>query len=206
SIVIQVTRNRQTTEDIMQETFLRLWEKKMILKNDNIGGWLYRVALNLSYKHLRKESCKNRLYTSLQTDHPVCNDVEEQLLQKEHRNSFARLYDRLPEQQQAVYLLSSQAGLSRSEIAAHLNISPNTVKNHLSRAVRFIRANVKYACIFLLFTTINYIFFVAGSTRSAPVDLFKVQDGYHKTSSKYSPVHTSSSTTEFTSKLIAKSI
>lgn len=197
STVMQLTRNKQTAEDILQETFLRLWEKRMAMKNENIGGWLYRVALNLAYKHLRKESCKSRIYASLQAGYNTAsNEVEERLLQKENRGIFAKLYNRLPEQQQTVYLLSSEEGLSRNEIAAHLNISPNTVKNHLSRAVRFIRDNVKCACIFLLFSVINYIFFKSGSTKSGPADLFKVQEHYNKktgTDNRYPPGFTSSS-------------
>lgn len=196
STVVQLTRNKQTAEDIVQETFLRLWEKRMAMKNENIGGWLYRVALNLAYKHLRKESCKSRIYASLQAGYsPVSNEVEERLLQKENRGLFSKLCNRLPEQQQTVYLLSSEEGLSRNEIAEQLNISPNTVKNHLSRAVRFIRDNVKCACIFLLFTVINYIFFKSGSTKSAPADLFKVQDRYNKnsvTDQRYTPGYGSS--------------
>jgi RNA polymerase sigma-70 factor (family 1) len=200
--VLQLTRNKQTAEDIVQDTFLRLWEKRIAMKNDNIGGWLYRVALNQAYKHLRKESCKSRIYASLQAGYsPVSNEVEEQLLQKESKGLFSKIYNRLPEQQQAVYLLSSEEGLSRNEIAAQLNISPNTVKNHLSRAVRFIRDNVKCACIFLLFSFINYIFFNAGSTKSAPVDLFKVQERNNKKAGidqRYSSAFSCSGTVVFT--------
>lgn len=180
--VIQLTRDKQTTEDIVQETFLRLWEKRMTLKNDNIGGWLYRVALHLAYKHLKKESCKNRIHASLQAGiQPVTNEVEDQFLQKENKKVLEGIYKRLPEQQQAVYLLSNMEGLSRNEIAAQLNLSPNTVRNHLTRAVRFIRDHVKYACIFLLFSGLNYIFFNATGTKPAPIDLFKVQEQYKRT-------------------------
>lgn len=175
--VIRITNNQQTTEDIVQDTFLRLWENRLSLKNDNIGGWLYRVAVNLAYKHLRSESCKTRIHTSLQTAYQqACNEVEDRIIQKENTVFFTKVYNRLPEQQQAVYLLSNDEGLSRNEIAAHLNISPNTVKNHLSRAVRFLREHIKYASVFLLFVILNYIFFKTGSTKSDPVDLLKVQE------------------------------
>lgn len=200
--VIRITNNKQTTEDIVQDTFLRLWENRLSLTNENIGGWLYRVALNLAYKHLRKESCKTRIYTSLQADQsPACNEVEAWVLEKENKNLFHKLYNRLPEQQQAVYLLSNDEGLSRNEIAAHLNISPNTVKNHLSRAVRFIREHVKYASVFLLFAILNYIFFKTGSTKSDPVDLLKVQEQYKKavTGQRYPLVYPGSCTGVFLS-------
>lgn len=174
--VIHLTKDRQTSEDIVQESFLKLWENRVDIKTDNIGGWLYRVACNLAYKHLRRESRKTRITAYFQTEKQNSgNEVEERLLQKESSHLFTELYSRLPEKQQAVYLLSSEEGLSRNEIAHHLNISPNTVKNHLARAVRFIRENVRCACLLFLFFLINYIFFSAGSTKVDLRDLYKEQ-------------------------------
>ena len=91
---------------------------------------------------------------------------------------YAEAYGRLPEKQQAVYLLSNEEGLTRREIAAHLNISPNTVKNHLARAVQFIREKVRCACFFFILfisSVFNNIFFTAGSTKVDLRDLYHIQ-------------------------------
>jgi len=71
------------------------------------------------------------------------NSVEEILLAKENKKILDSVISKLPPQQQLVYKLSKQEGLSREEIATRLHISPNTVRNHLQEAVKFIRNNLK---------------------------------------------------------------
>lgn len=175
--VAHITKNQQTSEDIVQETFLRLWEKRIELTGENIGGWLYRVACNLAYRHQRRELMKARIYADLQASgSSSSNNVEDILHQKENTQKITAVYNRLPEKQQAVYLLSHNEGLSRQEIASHLNISPNTVRNHLARAVQFLKDNTRCACIivFVIFTLLNQIILFSGSTKQSPDDLYKV--------------------------------
>ncbi|MEV4886913.1 sigma-70 family RNA polymerase sigma factor [Chitinophaga ginsengisegetis] len=176
TIVTYITRNRQTAEDIVQETFLRLWEKRVTITPDNLGGWLYRVATNLAMGHLKRESFKTRVYASLRTSQQeFATEVEERLVQKETRVVFNKIYARLPEQQQAVYHLSKVDGLTRDEIAHHLKISPHTVKNHLSRAVQFIKENIGGVTLFFLFFVFNNIFFNRTSTKAASDSLYTIQ-------------------------------
>jgi len=49
----------------------------------------------------------------------------------------------MPSQQKIIYKLAKQEGISREEIARRLNISPNTVRNHLAAAVEYLRARLK---------------------------------------------------------------
>jgi RNA polymerase sigma-19 factor, ECF subfamily len=176
TIVTYITRNRQTAEDIVQETFLRLWEKRVTITPDNLGGWLYRVATNLAMGHLKRESFKTRVYASLRiSQQQFATEVEERLVQKENRIVFNKIYARLPEQQQAVYHLSKVGGLTRDEIAHHLKISPHTVKNHLSRAVQFIKEHIGGVTLFFLFFVFNNIFFNRTSTKAKPDSLYTIQ-------------------------------
>lgn len=175
--VARLTRNRQTAEDIVQDTFLKFWEKRMVISNDNIGGWLYRVACNLAYKYAKRESNRSRVHSLFQYSHAsTCNDVEERLLQKENKGAITETYKRLPEKQLEVYQLSNIAGLSRNEIAHYLNISPNTVRNHLARATRFIKENMQCACLILFFSAISCVFFNSGGTKVDLRDFIRVQE------------------------------
>ncbi|MEZ2444788.1 RNA polymerase sigma factor [Chitinophaga sp. RCC_12] len=176
TIITYITRSRQTAEDIVQETFLRLWEKRVAITPDNVGGWLYRVATNLAMGHLKRESCKTRVYASLRTSQQeFSTEVEERLVQKENRIVLNKIYARLPEQQQAVYHLSKVGGLTRDEIAHHLKISPHTVKNHLSRAVQYIREHIGGVTLFILFFVFNNIFFNRTSTKVKSDSLYTIQ-------------------------------
>lgn len=179
-IVVCLTKNQCTAEDIVQETFLKLWEKRATLTSENVGGWLYRVAWNLSLGHIRKEAGRTKLH-ALWTDlYYQSTGVEEQLAQKENTKVFKKIYDCLPEKQQAVYHLSKIENLSRVEIAQQLNISPHTVKNHLAKAVQFMKEHLGAIAVFSLFFVLNNIFFNRTSTKSHPVHLYIKQQTANK--------------------------
>jgi RNA polymerase sigma-19 factor, ECF subfamily len=175
-VVFNITKSRQAAEDIVQETFVILWQKQTEIISGNLGGWLYKVASHLAYKHLRKESRRRYVSHSLwkdKTGHYY--DVEERLINKESFAHLDKVIDHLPEKQKVVYRLSREKGLKRDEIACHLNISPNTVKVHLLRALQFIREHVAVICLFLGFFIFNNLFFKGGNTMKVPVDLYKVK-------------------------------
>lgn len=175
AIVTCLTRNRHTAEDIVQETFLKLWEKRTALTPENIGGWLYRVAWNLAHAHLKRESCKSKVYASWTMQQQHTTEAEVQLLRKENTVALHKIYTRLPEKQQAVYRLSKVGGLSRDEIAQQLNISPHTVRNHLAKAVQFVKEQAGAIALFSVFFVFNHFFFARTSTKSLPDHLYSKQ-------------------------------
>src|SRR4051794_13210192 len=61
---MQITRNEQSSEDIVQEAFLRLWQNRNKLVPYNMGGWLHTVTTHLAYKHIKKEK-RSSMYVKL---------------------------------------------------------------------------------------------------------------------------------------------
>jgi RNA polymerase sigma-70 factor (family 1) len=175
SIAFYITKSKPVSEDIVQEAFLKLWQKKADIITGNIGGWLYRVVSNCAYKHLKRTSREMQMIRLMQADkQEIYTEVEERLMNKEAATFFDNACRKLPARQQEVYHLSQQKGLSRDEIAAHLNISPNTVKVHLLRAFQFIREHIASVCLMLIFFVINTFFLKTGNTNSRSKDLYKV--------------------------------
>jgi ABC-2 type transport system ATP-binding protein len=86
---------------------------------------------------------------------------------------------RLPERQQTVYRLSREQGLSRDEIACQLSISPNTVKNHLLKAVQFMKDHIQTCGLLIVFFVLNNFFFIFHSTKP------KLRDLYNKEVNRY---------------------
>jgi len=181
AIAVYVTKDPQTAEDIVQEAFLKVWEKRIDIIPETVGSWLCTVTYNLAFKHLRRESLKAQIYTSLRNNsNEFYSQVEERLLQKEKKWFLDKTFNRLPPQQQLVYKMSCREGLSRNEIADVLNISPNTVKNHLTRAVQFIKENVVAFSLLMIFFVFNNIFFKNGSTTPDLKDIYKVKPAANK--------------------------
>jgi len=175
-IAFRITGNRQEAEDIVQEAFLKLWQRRAEIIPDNLGGWLHKVVTNLAYKHLKRESRKFQLFRSLQADRlGSYGDAEEHLIKKESADLLNKVLTRLPARQRMVYQLSRENGLRRNEIAHHLNLSPNTVKVHLLRALQFMKEHFVSACIFIAFFVLNNLFFQKSNTITRPGDLYKVR-------------------------------
>ncbi|MEP6595098.1 MAG: sigma-70 family RNA polymerase sigma factor [Ginsengibacter sp.] len=135
-----LTKSKEVAEEIIQETFLKLWINKGKLQTENLGGWLHMVAVNMAYTHLKRVAVEGRLLAHLRNTQPGHSlSTEEDLVLKESETLMYNAVSRLPAQQQLVYKLSREDGLSRDEIAQQLNISPNTVKNHLLKAMQSIK-------------------------------------------------------------------
>jgi RNA polymerase sigma-70 factor (family 1) len=175
-LAYQITKNRQVAEDIVQEAFLKLWQHRTKIIPGNHGGWLRKVVSNLGYKHIRRASVQFKIFNSLQSENKnYYSDVEERLIKKENDELFNNIFNRLPRKQQIVYHLSREKGLRRNEIASQLNLSPNTVKVHLSRALQFMKEHITFIIIFLLFFVFNNLIFCDSNTSSGSRDLYKIK-------------------------------
>lgn len=145
--VTSITKSKQVAEEIVQEVFLRLWQHRHEhTRIYHLKSWLFTIASNLSLTYLRRKATEGRLLALLkdqQPDHAL--DTEEQVYWKESGLLIRQAVSQLPPQQQRIYQLSRHDGLSHQEIAAQLHLSPNTVKNHLVKALQSIREFMRRA-------------------------------------------------------------
>ncbi len=81
----------------------------------------------------------------------------------------------MPRKQQEVYHLSREEGLRRNEIATQLNLSPNTVKVHLLRAVQFMKEHIACILLFMLFFAFNNLIFRKSNTKTRSGDLHSIK-------------------------------
>jgi RNA polymerase sigma factor (sigma-70 family) len=172
----QITRNKQVTEDIVQEAFLELWKHRSRIIPGNPVGWLSKAVTNLSLKHVRKTTVQLRVFKALSHEKKTCyTNVEERLIGKESEILLNSAINKLPSQQQIVLHLSKEIGLRREEIAAQLQISPNTVKVHLLRAMQFVKENICSIFLFSIFCACNNLFFKSSNTDARFRDLYNAE-------------------------------
>jgi RNA polymerase sigma-70 factor (family 1) len=142
AFALGITRLVPLAEEIVQDSFMKLWQHRdelpEILKFES---WFFTITRNLCYTALRKIALDRKAKTAheLQTDQQVAT-AEDIIITRENRELVNAAINQLPEQQRRIYKLSRETGLTYEEIAAELNISRNTVKEHLRRAVTGIRA------------------------------------------------------------------
>lgn len=135
------TQSDTTAEDIVQDVFMKVWLKReeLITIND-FRNWLFIIARNFSINALNKMARTENLesfddYLPF-PGNPASDVLDGKYLEKGIREAMQQL----TEQQRTVFELAKLKGMSREEVSATLNLSPNTVKMHLVRSTRFIRA------------------------------------------------------------------
>lgn len=130
-----------TPQDFVQETFLRLYNKRELLNEDVLfDKQLFTICKNIILNHVNRENKIIQL-DPLQVD-IVQEDTETGIFEErqEKLHSFIKL---LPEQQQKIYTLHKLESLSYKEIAAITELSEKTIANHIYLASKFIRKKIE---------------------------------------------------------------
>ena len=128
-------------EDIVQESYTALWEKLQggahVLDRKS---YLYMMVRNRCLDHLRKKGIPTESLKPCDT-YGIIDDDDAQ----ERSQTEARLWtaiDSLPEKCREVFIMSKRDGLKYEEIAEELNLSVNTVRNQISKALKVLKEGV----------------------------------------------------------------
>ncbi|MDB5230817.1 MAG: hypothetical protein JWN76_1622 [Chitinophagaceae bacterium] len=139
-------------QEVTQDVFLKLWfERKNLRKDQSPEAWLYTVAKNNVLNRLKKIAREWRALSKLKdTGGEVENVGPAKLQDSEYEQLLRDAFNKLPLQQQKVFYLARYEGLTYEQIATNLEISPLTVKTHMSRALDNIREYMKVKGIVFL--------------------------------------------------------
>lgn len=160
SVTLRLTESTSQAEDAVQDIFLKLWLRREKLADIiDFENYLFVMTRNEVYSAFRSAVRQKQLSEVLAYSMPVSdNNTLSSVMEKEFAQVLEEAVNRLPHQQRQVYLLSKEHEMKREEIAKTLHISSETVKTHLTRALRHIRAysisrldiQLSWLCIFLL--------------------------------------------------------
>jgi RNA polymerase sigma-70 factor, ECF subfamily len=133
--VIKMVSDRMTAEDIVQNTFLKLYENLELIKHkESINYWLFRTARNEIYGWYRKKKFANKVFdqSDIQEIEVTSEyDIPEEVEMKEISGIISTELELLPENQKEVFVLKEYGGLSYREIGDIMGIDENLVKSRL---------------------------------------------------------------------------
>lgn len=137
STAFKMTHSTAHAEDVVQATFVAVWEKReLVAAAEKPEAYLFGILKNCIYAHFRViVNDRKVMQAAVQHEEDYEMSSEVLLVEKERRSVLDAVITHLPNQQRLVYQLAKRDGMSRNEIAKRLNISPNTVRNHLSAAI-----------------------------------------------------------------------
>jgi RNA polymerase sigma-70 factor (ECF subfamily) len=128
-------------EDIVSETFLRIWDSAAMVRMETVRGYLFTIARNLFLHDLRRK----RKQDQLEDDHSVAASTVKDLESKEALRETLAALQTLPETDRAALLLRAHEGVSYEEIARILGLSLSSVKVKIHRARLFLAERRKGA-------------------------------------------------------------
>lgn len=133
---LRIVGNPYESEDIVQESFISIWNRIQTSESDpdNFKSYVYRTVRNNALIHIRQKSSVEPL------DEKYADIPDDEAIDTSERDAnIWRSIDELPSKRRTILLLNKRDGMSYDEIAAHLGISKKTVENQLGKAYKTIR-------------------------------------------------------------------
>lgn len=143
--IFKMVKDEQLAEDLLQEVFLTLWDKRASLDAEKVSGWLFVVSYNKALKALKKKVREVSVYK----EQLIIQDVElEPYSNKEEAFSLRSLVieeaiENLPKRKKDVFIMCRFEGRTTEEVASIFNISESSVKDYLKQSTGLIKKYIQ---------------------------------------------------------------
>ncbi|GAA4781510.1 RNA polymerase sigma-70 factor [Olivibacter ginsenosidimutans] len=140
--LLKLVKSEEVAEDILHDLFLKIWEgREHIDINRSFKAYLYRIATNMVTDFYRKVS-RNKAYQQFLEKNSSNSylHIDELIDQKQKQELMEKALNELSPQCQLVFKLCKLEGRSYEEVSQMLQISPNTISNHLVKASKKVKA------------------------------------------------------------------
>jgi RNA polymerase sigma-70 factor (ECF subfamily) len=140
SFFVRMTSRSATSEDLVQETFLRVMRSKHTYRSTGrFKAWLYQVARSAHSDHYRKRWREQPLGEDEESVPSTDSELGDRIEVEEQRELVRAALDRLPPEKREVLVLSRYQGLKYEEIGRILGCPEGTVKVRVHRAMKALR-------------------------------------------------------------------
>lgn len=149
---MRILQDRESAEDVVQDTMAALWEKKIILPNNAaLKAYLYNSVRNKCLSLLRRQRSESLdpLAMSKYEEFRVTDDGNEQFFPEEVYRQLFLMIDQMPPRQREVFLMAME-GKKNKEISEALGIAIETVRTNKKRAMAFLKKNLDKEALGLL--------------------------------------------------------
>ncbi len=139
-------KSKLDTEDVVQEVFFIVWRKRKDIDPClSFKSYLFKIAYHLILETFNKVRKRDEYKEEiLGQSIPFSDDLDKRLDYQMLLEKVDSIINRLPARQRSVLIMRKKQGLAIAEIASKLQLSPKTVKNHLTEALKSLKKELKY--------------------------------------------------------------
>lgn len=149
--IYQITRNAEQAEDVAQDVFMKLWQKREQLDEGlSIKSYLYKSAYNTALNLVNREKKKQVMDDEDHLNRADQSQADSNLNYEEIQTEINKAIESLPLKCKTVFLLSRKEELSNKEIAKVMDISIKTVENQMTKALSTLRKELQPYMDYLL--------------------------------------------------------
>jgi RNA polymerase sigma-70 factor (family 1) len=130
---------RDRSQDIVQNVFIDLWERRSALEIANLQAFLYTAVRFQVFKFTSRQTEHTQLLQSFEHTLEAMGRADDTVLEGEISNLLALWIEALPEKRREIFLLHCFEGRSTADIAQQLDISQKTVQNQINTATSELR-------------------------------------------------------------------
>lgn len=147
SHIYAITKSREITEEIVQDTFLKVWMcRETLTEIKNIKAYLFIISRNAAISAFRKALRESTHFREWQTEmDTVIIEPDDWKYKERYLSIIDQAIEALHPKRKKVYLLSRKKGLTYEQIAYEMGISKHTVRSHIQQATiaitKFIKDN-----------------------------------------------------------------
>jgi RNA polymerase sigma-70 factor (family 1) len=139
--LLKLVKHPETAEEILQDIFIQVWEKRTTIEiHTSIRAYLFRIGENKVYDFYRKVKRDKVLYAHVKAAaSEQYTHIEETLLFRENEQLLHAAVAALPPQRRQVFELCKLQGKTYEQVGAQLGISTSTINDHIVKATRSVR-------------------------------------------------------------------
>ncbi len=157
AVVLKMTGSGYTAEEMVQDIFLQIWRNRATLKDIlKPESYFFTSLYRQVFKHYKQLALTEKALAALSDEAGHQYITDQTILARESERLINEAIARLPQQQQLIFKMNKLEGLNRNEIAEKLQLSPNTVRNHLAEAIKSVKAHLSNTSAFYMFLVVLF--------------------------------------------------
>lgn len=137
-------RHKTVTEEVTQEIFMKLWDKRADLAIENFSAYLFTCVKHRCINYIESKLSRKKHWDHYKNFLPVQDDSTNKTVAfNDLRDALEKGLNTIPEKSKVIFRLNRFEGRSVKEIAGQMNLSEKAIQYHLTRSVKELRLYLK---------------------------------------------------------------